>query len=67
MHPIQKIMFYLLLIIITILINLLGGFLLTALFHIPLFAGILIFIVILFLFEFIMLKVDTYKYNKDGE
>ena len=67
MHPFKKILIYLFLIIITILITLLGGLLFTALFSIPLFAGILIFIAILLICEFIIVKIEINIYEKDEE
>lgn len=67
MHPFKKILIYLLLTIITILTIILGGFVFSALFSIPFFIGVLIFIAVILICEFIIVKIEISIYEKKDE
>ena len=67
MHPFKKILIYLLLTIITILVTRLGGLMFAALFSIPFFIGVLIFIAVILICEFIIVKIEISIYEKKDE
>ena len=67
MHPFKKILIYLLLTIITILTIILGDFVFSALFSIPFFIGVLIFIAVILICEFIIVKIEISIYEKKDE
>jgi 4-hydroxybenzoate polyprenyltransferase len=64
MHPFKKILIYLLLTIITILTIILGGLVFSALFSVPFFIGVLIFIAVILICEFIIVKIEISIYEK---
>lgn len=67
MHPFKKILIYLLLTIITILTIILGGLVFSALFSVPFFIGVLIFIAVILICEFIIVKIEISIYEKKDE